>query len=105
VTALIVPNFANLQAKAEELGCAWESASGMIQSKALHEFMAERVERVMQAVSQPERVRAFLLLDRPFQLENDELTATLKVRRRHLIGKYLDRLDALYAKIPGHPEE
>ena len=60
--------------------------------------MEERVERIMEAVSQPERVRAFLLLARPFQLEAGELTATLKVRRRHIIEKYRDRLDALYQR-------
>ena len=52
----------------------------------------------MEAVSQPERVRAFLLLARPFQLEAGELTATLKVRRGHIIEKYRDRLDALYQR-------
>jgi long-chain acyl-CoA synthetase len=60
--------------------------------------MEERVERIMEAVSQPERVRAFLLLARPFQLESGELTATLKVRRGHIIDRYRDRLDALYQR-------
>ena len=36
----------------------------------------------MQPVSQPERVKKFLLLKEPFKLEAEELTATLKVRRR-----------------------
>ena len=52
----------------------------------------------MQAVSQPERVRAFLLLARPFQVEAGELTATLKVRRGHIIEKFRDQLDALYLR-------
>jgi long-chain acyl-CoA synthetase len=51
---------------------------------------------LMQAVSQPERVRAFLLLARPFQIESDELTTTMKVRRRHVLAKYGDQLEALY---------
>jgi long-chain acyl-CoA synthetase len=58
--------------------------------------MKERVDRVMQSVSQPERVRAFLLLARPFRIEEDEMTATLKLRRRHILDKYRDHLDALY---------
>jgi long-subunit acyl-CoA synthetase (AMP-forming) len=51
----------------------------------------------MQAVSGPERVKAFLLLGRPFQADAEELTATLKVRRRRIIENYADRLEALYA--------
>jgi long-chain acyl-CoA synthetase len=60
--------------------------------------MEARVKRLMEAVSQPERVRAFLLLARPFQLAAGELTATLKVRRGHIIEKYRDQLDALYQR-------
>ena len=58
--------------------------------------MQERVARIMEAVSQPERVRSFLLLARPFQVDSGEMTATLKIRRRHIIDKYRDHLDALY---------
>ncbi len=50
----------------------------------------------MQKVSNPERVKKFLVLDRPFQLDADELTATLKVRRNHIIRKFEPQLAALY---------
>jgi long-subunit acyl-CoA synthetase (AMP-forming) len=50
----------------------------------------------MQVVSQPERVKRCLLLDKPFQLAEDELTATMKVRRRHILAKYERELAALY---------
>lgn len=97
-TALLVPNFGNLEAKAKELGCSLEMADGFIVSPLLLEFLAERVSLVMQAVSQPERVRRFLLLGRAFQVAADELTASMKIRRRFIIGKYQSQLDALYDK-------
>ena len=100
VSALIVPNFPALESKARELGCAIEHDGEMISTPELREFFAERVERLMQAVSQPERVRAFLLLGRPFQADAGEMTATLKVRRRHILRAYEDRLEALYTKAP-----
>jgi long-chain acyl-CoA synthetase len=100
VTALIVPNFALLEAKANELGCPFDVADGLIRTPALHAFMADRVERLMKAVSGPERVKRFLLLGRAFQLEEDELTATMKVRRRHVLQKYAAPLEGLYADSP-----
>ena len=100
VTALIAPNLAALEAKAAELGCRIEAEGDLITTPALHAFMAERVARIMQAVSQPERVRSFLLLARPFRLDQDELTATLKVRRRHILAKFAGPLEALYAAGP-----
>lgn len=97
VSALLVPNFPLLEAKAKELGCGLDAVDGFIQSPKLHEFLKSRVDEVMRVMSNPERVKAFLILARPFQLENDELTATLKVRRRHVIAKHEARLAALYA--------
>jgi long-chain acyl-CoA synthetase len=98
VTALIVPGSGWLETAATRLGLDFPppSAGDMIDCPELHRLMQERVDRLMQAVSQPERVRTFLLLARPFQVEAGELTATLKVRRRHIIDRYRDRLDALY---------
>jgi long-chain acyl-CoA synthetase len=95
-SALIVPNFLNLEAKAAELKCDLQVVGDWIRSEPIHRFLAERVERLMQAVSGPERVKGFLVLARPLQLEAGELTATLKVRRRHIIQKYATELETLY---------
>ena len=65
-------------------------------SEPIHAFMAERIEHLMEAVSHPERVRQFVLLSHPFQLEADELTPTLKVRRQFVLRKYHDLLERLY---------
>jgi long-chain acyl-CoA synthetase len=97
VSALIVPNFEQLRAKAGELKCQLESTpEGFLNSTWLHDFFTQRIDAVMQEVSNPERVKKFLVLDRPFQLDADELTATLKVRRNHIIGKFEGQLAALY---------
>jgi long-chain acyl-CoA synthetase len=97
VSALIVPNFEQLKAKATELKCKIESSpDGFVQTPCLNEFFAQRIDGVMQEVSNPERVKKFLVLDRPFQLDADELTATLKVRRNHVIRKFERQLAALY---------
>ncbi|TWU14484.1 Long-chain-fatty-acid--CoA ligase FadD15 [Symmachiella macrocystis] len=96
VSALLVPNFPQLEAKAAELGASLTADGDFLCEDALVAFYEERVARVMEAVSQPERVKRILVLARPFQLEENELTATLKVRRRFIIDKYRDQLDALY---------
>lgn len=96
ISALIVPNAALLRAEAERLGCGWIESNGFVTTDALTEFMQSRIDAVMEVVSQPERVKRCLLLDKPFQLAADELTATMKVRRRHILAKYERELAALY---------
>lgn len=97
VTALLVPNFAQLEQKVEELGCRLESEGEFLRTPDVLAFYQQRIDAVMEPVSRPERVKRFLLLGRPFELAADELTATLKVRRRHIIRKYEAELAALYS--------
>ena len=96
VSALIVPSFETIQTLADENGWTIESNNDFITTPELLSFLDERVQAIMQQVSQPERVKRFLTLARPFQVENEELTATLKVRRRHIISRYEEYLAALY---------
>ncbi len=97
ISALIVPNLASLRAQAAQPPEETIELDGeFIASPALHAFMAARVERLMESVSKPERVKAFVLLGRPFSIEADEMTPTQKVRRSQIVSKYRDRLDALY---------
>ncbi len=96
ISALIVPNEASLKAEAAKLGCGWSVSDGFVTTAALVDFVQSRIDVVMQVVSQPERVKRCLLLDKPFQLAADELTATMKVRRRHILAKYERELAALY---------
>ncbi len=96
VSALIVPNFDALATVAADLGCAVEVKNGFIETPRLVEFLQGRIDGVMREVSRPERVKKCLVLDRAFTAAADELTATLKVRRRFITKKYTAQLEALY---------
>ena len=85
-----------LRAEAAKLGCGWKVSAGFVTTSALTDFIQARIDVVMEVVSHPERVKRCLLLDKPFQLAEDELTATMKVRRRHILAKYERELAALY---------
>ena len=94
VSALIVPNLDRLHAALGRPDFAVDD--DLIVDPAVHALLKEHVDRIMGDVSQPERVRAFLVLARPFQIESNEMTATMKVRRSFVITKYHDRLESLY---------
>jgi long-chain acyl-CoA synthetase len=96
ISAVVVPNLDLLESVAENLGCAIDCQDGCVTTTQLLDYIDSKVQQLMQVVSQPERVKKCLVLEKPFGLEDDELTATLKVRRRHIIDKYEDRLEAFY---------
>ena len=97
ITAILVPTFDLLESKLKEQGVALKTDDEFIDQPEVMEFFTKIVEEQMQHVSNPERVRRFLVLSRPFSLADDELTATQKVRRRHIIAKYEQELEALYS--------
>jgi long-chain acyl-CoA synthetase len=96
-TALIVPNFERLKAALGPGHGPLQVEGDLVRDAAALTLVKERVNQVMQAVSQPERVKAFLMLSRPFLIEADELTTTMKVRRRHVMAKFHEELEAIYA--------
>ena len=49
--------------------------------------------------SRAEQIKKWTVLDRDFLQEEDEITPTLKVRRRAIVEKYADTIEAMYAEI------
>ena len=102
ISAVVIPNLPALEQAAAELGTKLElDSDGFITSEPLRKLVGDRIDAVMQQVSNPERVKQFLLLGRPLKLEAEELTATLKVRRSHIIAKFRGQLDRLYEQQSG----
>jgi long-chain acyl-CoA synthetase len=96
VTALIVPNFDRLR---DALGASHgplEVEGDLVRDPDVYALLKPRVDQAMESVSRPERVKKFLILGRPFQIEAGELTATLKVRRHEVLAKYHNQLESLY---------
>ncbi len=64
----------------------------------LQTMVADAVERANNRLSQIERVRRFIIADESFNMDNGQMTATLKVRRHVVRSIYGERLAALYPK-------
>ena len=56
------------------------------------------VNKVNKQLSQSKKIRKFLLTDKSFNIENGQLTPTLKMKRRVIEGEYNLKLESLYKK-------
>jgi long-chain acyl-CoA synthetase len=54
-------------------------------------------------MSRMEQIRRFVIVPRPFSVEADEMTVSLKLRRNVILTHYGDRLEALY-RVPEESE-
>jgi long-chain acyl-CoA synthetase len=63
----------------------------------LNGAVQEAVDQANKAVSKAEAIRAFVIMPADFSIEGGELTPTLKLKRRVVVDRHGDRIEALYS--------
>ena len=97
LSALIVPEFAALDA---ELAARRIDVSGgvdMLQVAEVLQLFEERVTARLTSVSHYEQVQKFTLLKRGFTVESGEMTPKLSLRRDTIQANYRDLIEAMYS--------
>lgn len=78
-------------------GLADPSSAAMAEEPAVLEEVAAGVERANAHLSRVEQIKRFTVLGVDWQPAGDELTPTMKLKRRVVAEKYAAEIDALYA--------
>ena len=96
ITALIVPNFDVLETFAREKGILFSSREELIQHPNVTAFYRTHIDQHSQKLAAYEQIKQFSLLPSLFTQENGELTPTQKLKRKVVVEKYADAIDAMY---------
>lgn len=96
VSALIVPNFEKLDEYAKAGNISYVNRRDLIHNEMILKFMLNEVERSTPNLAPYEKVKKIALLERDFEIEKDEMTPTLKVKRNIVEEKYKDLINSLY---------
>ena len=96
VTAIIVPKFEKMDEAVRESGGLFTTSGEIVTDQKLLAWFQNRVDQVLKVVSQVERVKKIVVLNRPLSIDMDELTVTQKIRRTAVFRRYQTYLDALY---------
>ena len=99
VVALIVPNFARVTSAAAENGIQIVSQAELARDPWVHDLIGREVERINSHLAPYETIKRFALLDQDFSFEKDELTYTMKLKRRVIEQLYADKIEQLYADV------
>jgi long-chain acyl-CoA synthetase len=103
ISALIVPNFPNVEAAARAQGRTFASPKQIAEDPWVHELIGREVAKVNLKLAQYETIKKFALLDHDFTFDGGQLTYTLKLKRRVIAERYAKIIDGLYAETPaGH---
>jgi long-chain acyl-CoA synthetase len=97
LTALLVPHWANVKEALAKEGKAVEGTpEELARHPAVNDLLTRRCQQALSEVSRMEQVKKFVVLARPFTVEADELTVSLKLRRGVILRHNAERLEALY---------
>jgi long-chain acyl-CoA synthetase len=96
VSALIVPAFDALEEYAKTHNITYSSREDLVKNPAVIQFYQKRIAENSKELAPHEQIKKFILLFRPFTQEAGEMTPTMKLKRKVIIGKYQDIIDDMY---------
>ncbi len=94
--ALIVPNFEFLKDYCALKAIPFTDREQVVGDKRIVDRLLKEVDTVNQGLGHWEQVKKIIVLPREFSIDSGELTPTLKLRRKPILARYAERIDALY---------
>ena len=96
LTALIVPDFHELQRYCKHNGIQESSNTELITNEKIKELIKKQVDEVNETLPRYEQIKYYKVMDKPFSVESGELTPTLKLKRRIVFEKFKDDIESMY---------
>jgi long-chain acyl-CoA synthetase len=96
--ALIVPSFAFIKEWAHRKNIDLGDATNHSISKDVHVMgrIQQEIDKFNKGFGNWEQIKRFALLEKEFSIEGEELTPTLKLKRKKILAKYSAHYDAIY---------
>jgi len=97
VSALIQIDYENVGKWAEEKRVSYTNFKSLAESPAVREMIEGEIAAANAQLAQVSHIRRFHLLTKELDHDDDEVTATMKVRRSNIQKKYASEIEGLYA--------
>ena len=96
LVALLVPNFDKLERDAKAMGVHFDTRPELLANDKVLKIYQGEIDRFNQNLDRQEKIRRFALLPRDFTIDADEITPSMKVKRKMIDKNYKDIIDGLY---------
>ena len=96
VTALILIDRDNVEKYAQKYKIQYSDFSSLCNNNKILELIRKEVDQVNKKLARVEQIKTFRLIDILLTAEDDEMTATMKLKRGFVEEKYRDLIDAMY---------
>jgi len=96
LTCLIMIDHDNVVKYAQDLNVPFTNFASLCRSKEVQGLIEAEIEKVNKNVARVETIKRFRLIDQQLTAEDEELTPTMKLKRKFVNQKYKDMIDEMY---------
>lgn len=96
VSALIVPCFDSLEEHAKKLNIKYQDRMELIKNSEIVKLFEQRIDELQKDLASFEQVKKFTLLSQAFSTKMEEITPTLKLRRKVILERYKAQIEKMY---------
>ena len=96
LSALIVPDYEAIKEYADANRIQYSSQEELVNMKQIYELLEKDLQQFQRKLANYERVRKFAILDKPFTIEEGEMTPSLKLKRKVIEERYKGLIDHMY---------
>jgi long-chain acyl-CoA synthetase len=86
----------NVEKFAQDHDIPFSNYTSLTRAKEVQDLIWSEIERVNRKFARVEQIKKFFLLETQLTAEDDELTPTMKLKRKLVEKKYADQIEALY---------
>jgi long-chain acyl-CoA synthetase len=96
LSALIVPDFEALREFADSNKIPYKTEQDLAKNDEIYKLLEKDLSKIQRKLANYERVRKFVLLDKPFSIESGEMTPSMKIKRKTIEEKYDYLIEQMY---------
>jgi long-chain acyl-CoA synthetase len=96
LTCLIMIDQENVENFAQERNVPFSNFASLCRSQEVQELIQAELDRVNAKFARVEQIKKFTLIEQKLTAEDEELTPTMKLKRKLVNEKYKDLIDAMY---------
>ena len=97
LTVIIMIDQENVEKFAQDHDVPFSNYQSLTRSREVQELIQSEIDRVNAKFARVEQIKKFFLLETQLGAEDEELTPTMKLKRKLVQAKYAERIEAMYA--------
>ncbi|WP_431274144.1 AMP-dependent synthetase/ligase [Variovorax ureilyticus] len=97
LTVIVMIDQENVEKFAQDHDVPFSNYQSLTRSREVQDLIQSEIDRVNAKFARVEQIKKFFLLETQLSAEDEELTPTMKLKRKLVQAKYADRIEAMYA--------